>query len=145
MRKNIYIFLCILFAFAGCSNLPAEHTIVSVRRGEVRLPIKDFSDGKVHFFTYKKDGKRINFFVRTDGKDNLSAYFDACYTCYKNKKGYREEGSDLVCNECKLKFRLAEEHWDTSHGCCPIAVKSRIDGGELIIAAKDLEKGQKLF
>ena len=80
MRKNIYILLCILFAFAGCSNLPAEHTVVSVRSGEVRLPIKDFSDGKVHFFTYKKDGKRINFFVRTDGKDNLSAYFDvACY------------------------------------------------------------------
>ncbi|MDA8240234.1 MAG: Fe-S-containing protein [Nitrospiraceae bacterium] len=145
MRKNIYILLCILFAFAGCSNLPAEHTVVSVRSGEIRLPIKDFSDGKVHFFTYKKDGKRINFFVRTDGKANLSAYFDACYTCYKHKKGYREEGSDLVCNECNLKFRLAEEHWDTSHGCCPISIKSRIDGTELVIASKDLEKGEKLF
>ena len=145
MRNNVYIFLCILFAFTGCSNLPAEHTVVSVRSGEVRLPIKDFSDGKVHFFTYKKDGKRINFFVRTDGKDKLSAYFDACYTCYKYKKGYREEGSDLVCNECNLKFRLAEEHWDTSHGCCPIAVKSRTDGTELVIASKDLEKGEKLF
>jgi uncharacterized membrane protein len=145
MRKNVYILLCLFFAVAGCSNLPAEHTVVSVRNSEIRLPIRDIRDGKVHFFTYKKDGKRINFFVRTDGKDNLSAYFDACYTCYKNKKGYREEGSDLVCNECNLKFRLAEEHWDTSHGCCPIAVRSRIEGSELIIAAKDLEKGEKLF
>jgi uncharacterized membrane protein len=148
MRKNIqsiYILLCVLFALSGCSNLPAEHTVVSPRSGEIRLPVKEMRDGTVHFFTYKKDGKRINFFIRTDGKDNLSAYFDACYTCYKYKKGYREEGSDLVCNECNLKFRLAEEHWDTSHGCCPIMIKSRIEGNDLVLSVKDLEKGERLF
>ncbi len=135
----------ILSLLAGCSNLPAEHTVAAVRSGEIRLPVKELRDGRVHFFTYKKNGKRINFFVRTDGKDNLSAYFDACYTCYKKKKGYREEGSDLVCNECNLKFKLAEEQWDTSHGCCPISLKSRSDGTELVIATKDIEKGEKLF
>lgn len=145
MKKNLSFFLFIFFWFAGCSNLPAEHTVVSVRNGEIRLPAKEMRDGKVHFFTYKKEGKRINFFVRTDGKDNLSAYFDACYTCYRKKKGYREEGSNLVCNECNLKFRLAEEQWDTSHGCCPIAIKSRIEGMELVMSTKDLEKGEKLF
>jgi hypothetical protein len=71
MRKNIqsiYILLCVLFALSGCSNLPAEHTVVSPRSGEIRLPVKEMRDGTVHFFTYKKDGKRINFFIRTDGR-----------------------------------------------------------------------------
>ncbi len=145
MKKGAVVILFILSLSAGCSNLPAEHTVVDARNDEIRLPVKELRDGRVHFFTYKKDGKRINFFVRTDGRDNLSAYFDACYTCYKKKKGYREEGSDLVCNECNLKFKLAEEHWDTSHGCCPISIKSRMEDGELLISAKDLEKGEKLF
>ncbi len=145
MKKSAVFILFILSLLAGCSNLPAEHAVVTSRNGEIRLSVQELRDGRVHFFTYKKDGKRINFFVRTDGKDNLSAYFDACYTCYKKKKGYREEGSDLVCNECNLRFKLAEEHWDASHGCCPISIKSRIEGGELLISAKDIEKGEKLF
>ncbi len=145
MKKSVLFFLSILLLVAGCSNLPAEHTLVPARNGEIRLPVDEFRDGKVHFFTHKKNGKRINYFVRTDGKGQLSAYFDACYTCYKKKKGYREEGADLVCNECNLKFRLAEERWDTSHGCCPISLMSRIEGNDLVIRADDIEKGEKLF
>jgi uncharacterized membrane protein len=145
MRKKIYVLLCIFFAVAGCSNLPAEHTPVSARDGEIRLPVKDIRDSRVHFFTYNKDGKRINFFVGTDGKGNLSTYFDACYTCYKKKKGYRQEGSYVVCNECDLKFKLGKKRWIGSHGCSPIPIKSRCEGSELVVSEKDLAQGERLF
>lgn len=138
------MFLVILF-LGGCGKQPVEHRVVSPRDGAIRVPVGEVHDGKVHFFTYKKSGKRINFFIRTDGKDNLSACFDACFTCYKHKKGYREEGTDLVCNECSMKFRLADEHWDNSRGCSPIALKSRIENNEVVIMTADLERGQKLF
>ena len=98
-----------------------------------------------HFYTYKHSGKRINFFVRTDGAGALSAYFDACFTCYKNKKGYRVEGTDLVCNECNLSFRLADQRWDNSRGCSPILIKSGIRDKALVIQVSDLEKGARLF
>ncbi len=130
---------------AGCGNQPAEHKVVTARDGAIRLPVSEVHDGKVHLFTYKKSGKRINFFIRTDGHDDLSAYFDACFTCYKHKKGYRQEGTDLVCNECNMRFRLADEHWDNTQGCSPIALKSRIDNNEVVIMAEDIEKGGKLF
>ncbi|MEW6108938.1 MAG: Fe-S-containing protein [Nitrospirota bacterium] len=129
----------------GCSRLPAEHTRVTAKDGETRLPLNEVNDGKVHFYTYKKSGKRINFFVRTDGNNNLSAYFDACFTCNKFKKGYRVEGTDLVCNECGLKFGIADEKWDNSQGCSPIMLRSRIDSGYLVIRADDVEKGSRLF
>ncbi len=134
-----FLFLC------GCGKQPAEHKVVTPRDGAIRIPVAEVHDGKVHFFTYKNSGKRINFFVRTDGKDNLSSCFDACFTCYKHKKGYREEGTNLVCNECGLKFRLADERWDNSGGCSPITLKSRIENNELVIMTEDLEKGRKLF
>ena len=141
---GLFIFY-IAFFLQGCGKLPAEHKIIKSEEGEIRIHLSEIRDGRVHFFTYKKAGKRINFFIRTNGKDNLSAYFDACFTCYKYKKGYRVEGTDLVCNECSMKFRLADEKWDNSRGCSPIQIKSKIDNGNLLIKAEDIEKGGKLF
>lgn len=139
-----FVFLVLLLS-SGCGKQPAEHKVVTSKDGAIRVPVGEMHDGKVHLFTYKKSGKRINFFIRTDGKDNLSACFDACFTCYKHKKGYRQEGPDLVCNECSMKFRLADEHWDNSRGCSPITLKSRIENNEVVIMAEDLEKGGELF
>ena len=140
-----YLVVCLAFFFTACSNLPAEHAVVRTEGGEIKIPVPEVNDGKVHFFTYRKSGKRINFFVRTDGTGALSTYYDACFTCNKFKKGYRCEGTDLICNECNLKFRLSDEHWDNSQGCSPIALKSNIDNAFVRIKAADLEKGQKLF
>jgi uncharacterized membrane protein len=142
----VFSSLLIIFLFSGgCGKQPVEHKVVTPKNGEIRIPVSEVHDGKVHFFTHKKSGKRINFFIRSDGKDKLSASFDACFTCYKHKKGYREEGTDLVCNECNMKFRLADEHWDNSRGCSPISLKSRIEKDEVVIMTEDLEKGQRLF
>ncbi len=140
-----FLVLLVLFLAGGCGKQPVEHKVVTLKDGSIRIPVGEVQDGKVHFFTYKRSGKRINFFIRTDGKDNLSASFDACFTCYKHKKGYREEGTDLVCNECNMRFRLADEHWDNSRGCSPIGLKSRIENNEVVIMTEDLERGQRLF
>lgn len=130
---------------SGCSRLPVEYKTLQASDGEIRIPVQEVNNGKVHFYTYKKSGKRINLLVRTDGSGALSVYFDACFTCYKHKKGYREEGTDLVCNECSMRFKLAEKKWDNAGGCSPILLKSTLADGLIIIKADDIEKGAKLF
>jgi len=135
----------LLMLFVACSSLPAGHTKVKAAGGEIKIPVKEVNDGKVHFFTYMKAWKRINFFVRTDEEGGLSAYFDACLTCHKQKKGYHEEGSDIVCNECNMHFRLAERKWDNTAGCSPIPLKSEITDGFIVIKTENIEKGAKLF
>lgn len=146
--RSILVFilsaLFFIWQLSGCSKLPAEHDIIMATDGRILLPVDMVKDGKVHFFTYKKAGKRINFFVRTDSTGNLSAYFDACYTCYKKKKGYRHEGTDMVCNECNLRFRLSDEVWENKD-CRPILIKSSLEGKNLILEASSLEKGSRLF
>jgi uncharacterized membrane protein len=139
------LFLIVISFFAGCSRLPAEHQRVEAKNGEIRIPVSEVNDGKVHFYTYRKSGKRINFFVRTDGAGHLSTYFDACYTCYRYKKGYRSEGTDLVCNECNERFRLADERWEHEGGCSPIGLTSRIGRDFIVIKTEDIEKGIRLF
>jgi uncharacterized membrane protein len=135
---------CVLF-FAGCGRKLSQYREAPVRDGRIVIPLEETRDGKAHFYTYARGGRQINFFVRTDAKGAVSAYFDACYTCYKQKKGYRQEGPDLVCNECNMKFGLAEEAWQDKGGCDPILLKSTIEGSNLIIDTRVIEKGVKLF
>ncbi len=137
------VFLSLIFS--GCSKRPLEYQNVTAANGEIKIPVSNVNDGKVHFYTYKKNGKRINFFVRTDGTGKLSTYFDACFTCYKFKKGYHEEGASVVCNECQMKFRLADEYFDNSKGCSPIILYSVIDEKNITIKTDDIEKGGRLF
>lgn len=145
MQGNRFLTLIlVLILSAACSNLPKEHKVVTAKEGVLSIPASEVNDGKVHFYTYKKSGKRINFFIRTAGTGKLSAYFDACYICYKKKKGYHEEGTDLICNECKLKFRLADEVWENKD-CSPILFKSKLENNNLTIKTEDIEKGSKLF
>jgi uncharacterized membrane protein len=134
-----------LIALAGCSKQPALYREAPLRGSSIVIPISEVKDGKAHFYTYRKSGKRINFFVRTDAHGTVSSYFDACFTCYRHKKGYRQEGADLVCQECGMRFGLAEETWDPKGGCDPILLKSTITDNSLVIDTSVIEKGGKLF
>lgn len=137
--------LILLSLFGACSRIPAGHQRVEARDGEIRIPVSQVRDGKVHFYTYRKSGKNMNFFVRTDCAGRLSTYFDACFSCYRFKKGYRCEGTDLVCNKCNQKFRLADRRWEHDGGCSPIGLTSRIGGDFIVIRTADIEKGARLF
>ncbi len=142
-----YRFIALILALilsTACSNLPKEHKVITAKEGVITISINEVDDGNAHFFTYKKSRRSINFFIKKDGRGKLSAYFDACYVCFKNKKGYRVEGGNLVCNECGLKFNIAEEAWENKE-CSPIPLKSMIGSGNLIIRTYDIEKGLKLF
>ncbi|MBA4372686.1 MAG: hypothetical protein C0402_07450 [Thermodesulfovibrio sp.] len=146
MTKGFLPVICILMAFVcSCSKQPAAYKTLPASDGEIRIALTEVSDGKVHFYTYKKSGRRINFLVRTDSTGELSAYFDACFTCYKHMKGYREEGADIICNECSMKFRLADKKWDNTDGCSPILLKSILRDGFIVIKTEHIEKGVKLF
>jgi len=129
----------------SCTEKGRSFDRVSASGDIVKIPLKSVSDGNVHFFTFASDKGKIHFFVRMDGAGNLHTHFDACYTCYKFDKGYRVEGTDLVCNECGYRFRLADEEWEDRGGCVPIGFPHTSDTKNLIIRVSDLLRGVKLF
>ena len=137
--------LCLLQFAAGCSKQSPEHRIVVPVGDRVNISLDTVNDGGVHFFTYKWDGCNINFFVRTDGTGHLQAHFDACYSCFKYKLGYVQEGKEVVCIACRIGYRLEDVIWDYIGACAPINLKSRISDGYLTIRRSSLEKGKRFF
>lgn len=144
-RAISVIVILLLLLLTGCSRQPNLYQEAQIKDNRIVILLSEVSDNKAHFYTYRKSGKHINFFVRADRKGTVSSYYDACFTCYKKKKGYRQEGSDLICNECSMKFGLAEEKWEEKDGCNPIYLKSTIEGNNLVIDTAVIEKGAKLF
>jgi uncharacterized membrane protein len=145
--RFIYIISPLFFSIAiyACSSRQLEYTLVEDHDGIIGIPLKKLNDGDVHFYTYKYSGTNINFFVRMDGKGTLHAHFDACFTCFKYKKGYTVEGTDIVCRECKRKFALKEERWANQDGCIPIDIGSEIIKDTLVIKKEKIIKGQRFF
>jgi len=139
------VLLCAFLVLIGCTRQAPEHPIVIADGDAVRIPLKEVDDGGVHFYTYKPEEKNINFLVRTDGKGRLHTHFDACYSCYKYKMGYKVDGVNILCIACALKFSLAEEAWDFIGPCAPINLKNAIKDNFLVVDVSRLEKGKRLF
>lgn len=116
---------------------------VTAEAGVVRLPLGDVDDGQAHFYTYE-GRKPINFFVLRSSDGVIRAAFDACDVCFKEKKGYRQEGDLMVCNNCGQKFPSVKIN-EIKGGCNPAPLDRAIQGGFLVLRASDIESGGFYF
>ena len=144
LRKSLLL-LCLLVLLTGCGNRAPEHPLVDPTGEAIILPLTLIDDGGVHFFTYKSGGRSLNFFVRTDGEGRLHAHFDACYSCYKYKKGFVREGDRVVCLACRIGYKLEERVWDFVGACAPMPLRSHRTTDGLVIGLADLEQGRRYF
>ena len=131
------------FLFLGQGGSSGEAVVKSVN-GEVRIPLAEVGDGKAHFFEFASDQGTIKFFVLKSVDGVMRAAFDTCDVCYKAKKGYRQEGGEMVCNNCNMRFR-SDLINEVKGGCNPAPLKRRIDGGQLVINERDLLTGAWYF
>ena len=143
--KKMLVLCLAIPMLVGCERQAPQHPIVVPNGDRVSIRLAAVNDGGVHFFTYKCEGKNINFFVRTDGTGRLQAHFDACYSCFKYKLGYVREGNQVVCIACRIGYNLGDVLWDYVGACAPISLRSRISGERLVISRSWLEKGIKFF
>ena len=144
LPKLFFLWLAISM-LAGCGRQAPEYPTVIPQNGHVCIPLATINDGGVHFFTFKHEGKNVNFFVRTDGAGRLQAHFDACYSCFKYKMGYIHEGDQVVCIACRIGYDLADVVWDYIGACAPINLKSRVEDQRMVIKLSWLEKGSRFF
>ncbi|MEW6400990.1 MAG: DUF2318 domain-containing protein [Chloroflexota bacterium] len=116
----------------------------SVKDGLVRIPVSDISDGRVHFFSYTAGGKKIKYFVIKSSDDVFRAAFNACDVCYPARKGYRQEGDFLVCNNCGQSFASVNVNV-LRGGCNPAPLNRAVQGEYLVIETSDIEGGSRYF
>lgn len=114
------------------------------QNGEVRIDLKNVGDGKAHYFSYNSHGTDVDFFVVKSVDGVMRAAFDACDVCYREKKGYRQEGNFMVCNNCDMRFRTDMVN-EVKGGCNPSPLNRHIDGDEIVIRTADINAGSWYF
>jgi hypothetical protein len=115
-----------------------------VRDGAVRLPVSTFDDGKARWYTYHADGVDIQFFVLKSSDGVIRAAFNACDVCFLEKKGYSQEGDEMVCNNCGQRFP-SELINEVRGGCNPSPLERTIQDGQVVILIDDILTGAGYF
>jgi uncharacterized membrane protein len=117
---------------------------LKVAGGEVSLPVSELND-KARFYEYKAaSGKTVRFFAVKSSDGAYRAALDACDVCFHAKKGYSQEGEDMVCNNCGMHFPSAKVN-EVKGGCNPVGLQRKVVGDRLSLSAKELEAGASYF
>ena len=120
------------------------YTSVTAVDGEISLDTSLFDDDQVKYFTYETSGKKVNFFVIKSSDNVLRAAFDACDVCFSAKKGYRQEGDLMVCNNCGQKFPSVRINVEQG-GCNPAPLERKIIQDKLVFNVSHIESGLRFF
>ncbi len=132
-----------VFAF----NLPGmgKYQKTKAVNGVVTIPAAKVSDGAAHFYKFTDNGKEIGFFIVKGADGALHTAFDSCDVCYKEKKGYVQQGDSMVCKNCNQRFATTKIGPHAVGGCNPSYLPSTSGGGNVVIKSSDLQAGAKYF
>ena len=72
---------------------------------------------------------------------SLATALDACLIC--GDKGYYQKGPHVMCKNCASAIFIPSI--GSAGGCNPVALRSRVEGAELVIDTADLAAGTKHF
>ena len=120
---------------------------VVLENKEIRLEATQFNDNKARFYNVEMpDGKTVHFFVIKDKKGVYRSAADACQVCFGQRKGFRQEGDEIVCNNCGNRYPI-EKIATEKGGCNPglINPNLNLEKGKIIISQADLEQVLNLF
>lgn len=110
----------------------------------IKIPISEISN-KAKFYTFDTGGTEVKYFVVKSADGQIRTAFDACDVC-KGYKGYRQEGNDMVCNNCGRAFDL--NFIGTKNrggGCWPSYLSNSIDGDYVVIKKSELKTAKWMF
>jgi uncharacterized membrane protein len=93
---------------------------------------------------FKADGKEIPFFVIKSPDGVIRSAFDACDVCFPEKKGYSQDGDNMICNNCGRKFHISRVNIEEG-GCNPAPLKRKVVGNSLVIMEQDVLPGKRYF
>jgi uncharacterized membrane protein len=117
---------------------------VTAENGQVTVAAADLADGQARFYRYAGRGGGVEFFLVKSADGVIRAAFDTCDVCYKARKGYRQEGNFMVCNNCNQQFRTDLVN-EIKGGCNPAPLARRMENGQVVIATSDLASGRRYF
>jgi hypothetical protein len=148
MGKNVWIGIGILVVvvvgflfFSGSTGNVVRAEMID--GGDImKIPLSGIG-GNAEFY----DFQGTEFFVVRASDGSVKSAFNACDVCYRSKKGYRQEGGDMICNNCGNHYAI--DGIGTKNlkggGCWPGYLPSTVEGDFLVIRKSDLAAGSYRF
>ncbi len=121
-----------------------KHEKVTLKNGVVTIPAAKI-DNKARYFKFSDGGKEINFFIVKASDGTIRTAFDACDACFKEKKGYEQQGDKMVCKNCNMRFATNRIGPHAVGGCNPSYLPAQISATAVTIKADDLRQGARYF
>lgn len=134
-----------VIASRGQTSNQEVMTEIAGTGADVSLPVATFADGVARFYRYTTAaGRELKFFVMRSSDGVVRAAFDACDTCYRERKGYHQQGDVMVCNNCGRTFRSVDINV-LQGGCNPAPLERTVVGDQLVVKAASLDLGTTYF
>ena len=131
----------------GLQSKPKSPSAIQpeVTATEVSFPVQAFSDGQAKHFQYP-DGNGINvrFFIIKSSDGVIRAAYDACDVCWREGKGYYQEGDFMVCRNCGRRFASVKVN-EIKGGCNPAPLDRTVVGNKLVLKIADILNGSQYF
>ena len=112
---------------------------------EVSFPVQAFADGNAQYFQYPMgNGVTVRFFILRSSDGIVRAAYDACDVCWREGKGYYQDGDFMVCRNCGQRFASVKVN-EIKGGCNPAPLNRTIVGDKLVIKIADIVQGNQYF
>lgn len=146
----------LIVAFAGCSA-PARQSVIAPadKTGapaqpegqDLVIPVSDISD-KALFIPVKADGVNMEVIAVQAPDGSIRTAFNTCQVCFDSGKGYyKQEGDELVCQNCGNRFPMDEVEV-TKGGCNPVPIPEdlkTVTADTITIPYDLLQQAKELF
>ena len=133
---------------SGFDNKPQARTPSiqpEVTATDVSFPVQAFADGKAQYFQYPTgNGITVRFFILKSSDGVTRAAYDACDVCWREGKGYQQDGDFMVCRNCGQRFASVKVN-EIKGGCNPAPLNRTVVGDKLVIKIADIVQGSQYF
>lgn len=133
------------FVYAQPPSLSPATPVEAGADGTVRIPLSTFQGTALRRFQATVDGHPVRFIAvpiePVEKGGEIATAFDSCLIC--GPKGYYQDGTNITCLHCGSA--VYPPSIGQPGGCNPVPLASRVEGGDLVLMAKDLAGGSHLF
>lgn len=142
---GVAVIATLLFGAAGVYAFSfGKYEKVKATGAVVTIPAAKVGD-KAKFFKFDDSGKEIAFFAVKAADGSVKTAFDACDACYRDKKGYEQQGDKMNCRNCNQKFAINRLGPNATGGCNPGYLPHQVNNGTITIRVNDLKSGARYF
>lgn len=136
------VFLTSFLLLGSCSSQPKYGT-PPVLGSDIVIDIPSLPLELPKFFTFMVRERKVSFFL-LKLNNGVFAFFDACASCYPQKRGYGYKDGQVICRACNMRFSIYKLEKGLG-GCYPIRINGEIRGTNYHIPLSILEENAGKF